>query len=658
MTENEALSGIESYRILFDSMNESLIIGELIGGAPGAPADLRILGANRAFLRRVGRSPAQVIGHTLRELTGDLFQERWLDLCERALHTGGPIRSDEHLSDPELWFRIVLCGLGGRRIGALVADITAHKKTEDDLRACEDRYRGLFMNLPVGIILHQMVRDSQDRIVDWVLVDANPAALREMNLAREEAVGKKATETFSPQEVAAGIEWSREVIETGLGREKKVYMRLNGQHYLSCKFPLGKDLVATSNVNITELMRAEEALRESERRARALAEELRTADRCKDEFMMVLSHELRNPLAAIQNGLHLLEHAAPGSDQAKRSTELIRRQFDHLTRLVDDLLDLTRITQHKIQLDRRRLELGDFIRRMLEDYQPLFQTGGLRLLSSIPPASIFIHADAARLAQTIGNLLQNAAKFTPRGGEVHVGVESDPSGKRAVIRVKDTGIGIPPEVLPRLCQPFMQVETALDRRGGGLGLGLAVSKGLIELHGGEISVTSAGRGQGAEFAVSIPLAGDSDAEPQVEREEIPPARRRILIIEDHADLAESLRELLEIDGHEVEIARSGPEGLAKARDYRPEVVLCDIGLPGMDGYGVARAIRADASLKEAVLVAMTGYAFLQDIQRALAAGFDEHLPKPPDMAALNRVVAGKKGRLAADASRQGRDCGT
>jgi len=276
---------------------------------------------------------------------------------------------------------------------------------------------------------------------------------------------------------------------------------------------------------------------------------------------------------------------------------VIDRQIDQLARLVDDLLDVTRISRGKIQLRCERLELNELVRRAAEDQRSVFKKAGVHVEFRAAPVSVFVEADSARLAQMVGNLLQNAAKFTDRGGRVGVSVASEVGARRAIIRVVDNGIGMAPQTLANLFQPFVQADKSLDRSTGGLGLGLALVKGLVELHGGQVHAESDGPGQGARFVITLPLAeaGETSAKP-----ERPPGgarRRRVLIIEDNADAADSLREMLRLDHHEVEVAYDGGEGLAKARWFHPDVVLCDTGLPGMDGFEVARTFRADEALR-------------------------------------------------------------
>jgi two-component system CheB/CheR fusion protein len=384
--------------------------------------------------------------------------------------------------------------------------------------------------------------------------------------------------------------------------------------------------------NITERKRAEQALRQSET-------ELRESDRRKSEFMAMLSHELRNPLAPIRNSLYVLERAAPGSEQASRANAVINRQVEHLTGLVDDLLDITRISRGKIRLERRRVELNDLVRRTVDDHRSLFEENGVRLDCKLGPEPLFVNADPTRLAQVVGNLLGNAAKFAGHGGLAQVSVATEPGTRRATILVADSGAGMTEETLARLFEPFMQGEATLDRSKGGLGLGLALARELVRLHGGEIRAHSDGAGRGAEFTVSLPQAENEESPGEPAAANRIATGRRVLIIEDNVDAATSLREVLELDSHQVAVAHDGPAGLAMASTFHPEVVFCDIGLPGMSGYDVARAFRADEALKRTFLVALSGYALPEDLQHAAEAGFERHLAKPLGLQALQDLLS-------------------
>jgi two-component system CheB/CheR fusion protein len=389
---------------------------------------------------------------------------------------------------------------------------------------------------------------------------------------------------------------------------------------------------------IAERHTAEQALIHSNAELREAKERLEEADRRKDEFLAVLSHELRNPLAPIRNSLYVLDRAAPGGETAQRAHAVIERQVSQITRLVGDLLDVSRISRGKIQIQREHLDLREVLGRTLEDHRSLFLSRGIELRAEQPERPVWINGDAARLAQSLGNLLQNAAKFTPAGGQVWMRLERE--GKKAVLRVRDTGVGIEPEMMVRLFQPFTQADSTLARSAGGLGLGLALVKGLIELHGGEVEARSEGSGRGSEFTIRLPCAEPEPAHAARRPQKlVRPRAQRVLVIEDNADAAESLKEALEFDAYEVELAFTGPEGLQRAREFGPDVVLCDIGLPGMDGYDVARAFRADEKLHDIALVALTGYALAEDQRKAADAGFDRHLAKPPDLPTLERILA-------------------
>jgi len=353
----------------------------------------------------------------------------------------------------------------------------------------------------------------------------------------------------------------------------------------------------------------------------------------------VLSHELRNPLAPISNSLWVLERAKQGEAGARRAKEVIDRQVGHLSRLVDDLLDVTRISRNKIQLHRDRMDLCEVVRRSVEDQHSLFESRKVLLESDLPPRPIFVNADATRVAQMVGNLLQNAAKFTNRGGTTRVLVASDRPRGQAMVRVVDDGVGMAAETLESLFHPFMQADVSLDRSRGGLGLGLALVKGLVELHGGEVSARSEGLGKGAEFEVRLPLSDLAAAVTRAGQFVSPRRRVRVLIIEDNVDAADSLRDALQLGEHEVAVAYEGREGIARAREMRPDVVLCDIGLPGMNGFEVARAFRAEEALRRTFLVALSGYALPDDLRRAQEAGFEQHLAKPVNMEVLEELFA-------------------
>ncbi len=360
---------------------------------------------------------------------------------------------------------------------------------------------------------------------------------------------------------------------------------------------------------------------------------LRDADRRKNEFLAVLSHELRNPLAPLANSLMILEGTPPGSAQAVRALRIARRQVGQMARLVDDLLDVNRIASGKIRLDRETIDLGALVTRVVEDHQPICDERGLTLTADIGPGQPWVDGDSARLAQALGNLLQNALKFTEAGGAVRVRVAVE--GDAAVVSVRDTGIGIEPAAIAEVFQPFYQTPGG-RARSAGLGLGLALVKGIVDLHGGRIAAESGGPGAGATFTMHLP------AVPAPRRQAASPAPvrsavRKVLIIEDNDDSAASLQILLELGGHEVATAPDGRTGLARCAEFEPDVVLCDIGLPDMSGYDVARALRGDPRCAT-LLVALTGFGLEEDRRAASDAGFDAHLTKPANLDALHQLL--------------------
>jgi PAS domain S-box-containing protein len=388
-----------------------------------------------------------------------------------------------------------------------------------------------------------------------------------------------------------------------------------------------------SNVSLARSSAEREALMRSLRESKERLEEI---DRRKDEFLGMLSHELRNPLAPIRNAVYILNHAEPTGEQARRARSVIERQSAQLTRLVDDLLDMTRIARGKVELRRGRIDLAQLVRRAGEDHAFVMRERGIELGVEVPREPMWADGDPVRLAQIVGNLLHNSAKFTPGGGRVTLALESVRGA--AEIHVRDTGAGMEPDLLVHVFEPFVQAERTLARTSGGLGLGLALVKGLTEMHGGSVRAASAGPGQGAELVVRLPLVEESVAA-RVAGPRAPRGgrSRRVLVVDDSKDSADSLAELVEMFGHTVEVAHDGPTAIAKARANPPDVILCDIGLPGMSGYDVARALRVTAS-GPLQLVAVSGYAQPEDLKRAVEAGFDRHIAKPPDPDEIERLL--------------------
>ncbi|MBN3758539.1 response regulator [Paraburkholderia sp. Tr-20389] len=415
----------------------------------------------------------------------------------------------------------------------------------------------------------------------------------------------------------------------------------------------GADSYLTEPIEPAELVANVRALL----RLHRAEEALRDADRRKDQFLATLAHELRNPLAPIRNAVELMDPRYHAAEDAVRHARMIaRRQVEHLSRLVDDLLDVSRITHGKIALQIECVHVDAAVATAVEANQPFIAKKQHTLRVNMPDDACMIYGDPIRVAQVISNLLSNAAKYTPEGGVIELDVSAADGG--VTIRVRDNGIGIPANELADVFNLFMQSEDSLARSEGGLGIGLSLAKTLTELHGGTIEAFSGGLGMGSEFVVTLPMAveqtagepcealPDTSAEgegtPAAEQqagESAPGTRRRVMVVDDSVDGAESMSILLEMLGHEVRVMYDGAAAIAAASEFKPEVVLLDIGLPGVDGYQVARALRAEPATAGALLIALTGYGQDSDRQRTRDAGFDHHLVKPASLDDIERVIA-------------------
>jgi signal transduction histidine kinase len=385
--------------------------------------------------------------------------------------------------------------------------------------------------------------------------------------------------------------------------------------------------------NVHALLR----LRQAERDRQAALEALQQADRRKDEFLAMLAHELRNPLAPIRNAVEIMRRSDDPAVTA-RARELIGRQAAHLARLVDDLLEVSRITQGKLALQRSRITLQALVESALEVARPFLEKNAQQLELALPPEEIWLDVDAVRMSQVIANILHNASKFTPERGRIAIGAQREADGLS--ITISDEGMGIAADLLGSVFDLFSQGDRSLDRSQGGLGIGLSLVKGLVEMHGGTVVAYSEGTGRGSRFVIRLPreaVVRGGAAAPKAS-EARPRGPRRILVVEDNPDAAEAMRLLLEQLGHEVASAASGNEAIDRARGFRPDVVLLDIGLPGIDGYEVARKLRTFEETRGARMIAVTGYGQPSDRERSSAAGFDHHLVKPVDPAKLAEAI--------------------
>jgi PAS domain S-box-containing protein len=396
-----------------------------------------------------------------------------------------------------------------------------------------------------------------------------------------------------------------------------------------------------NNIGLATITRDITAQKRAEDELRRVAADLSEADHRKSEFLATLAHELRNPLAPIRTGLDLLRMAPADKDALARIHAMMDRQLGHLIHLVDDLLDIARITRGKIELKRENVDLKVIAQMAVETSAALIESHGHRLDVDLPEERLPLEADVTRMVQVLSNLLNNAAKYTPAGGRVALSAWREDG--HAVVAVSDSGIGIPPDAIGSVFEMFTQVRGSLDRAQGGLGIGLSLVRRLVELHGGRVAAFSAGRGHGSTFTVRLPLQpGSPHARPRAAGEDAharPPAPLRVLVVDDNADAADSLVALLDALGHTTSVARDGPEGLRLALEAQPDLVLLDIGLPGMSGYEVARAIRRNQGVRQIVLIALTGWGAQSDQQQSHEAGFDQHLTKPVSLEALEQALA-------------------
>jgi PAS domain S-box-containing protein len=592
----------------------------------------RLLEVNEAFLRVTGWTREEIIGRPILEIG------LWVDPDARAaglatLRAGGTVRDMEARFLTKSGEEVVaianadLIDIDGRRcvITALI-DITARVRVESALRESERRFEQFFRAnpLPMSIV----------RLADGRRLDVNDAAVRHSRYTRDEML--------SFDQAAAGFLLTRAERAALLSR-----LRQDGHaHDYEVRFRTktgemrvvlvnsevishGGDVAALNvYVDITERKQAEQEQAARRVEAEALA-------RAKDEFLAMLGHELRNPLGTITNALAVLNRRA-GDEDLRRFTAIIGRQAMHLTRLVDDLLDVARVTSGKIELRHEPVELRALARRCVDALAQAGRTGEHRV--TVEGEALHVEGDPARLEQVVSNLLDNALKYTPRGGAVTV--RTTAAGAHAALSVRDTGEGIRPDLLHRIFDLFVQEPQALDRSRGGLGLGLTLVKRLVELHGGAVAVASEGAGRGSEFTIRLPLI---EAPAAADTRDVSPAagglRRRVVIVEDNADARESLRLLLQLLGHDVETAEDGLVGLQKLTALRPDVALIDLGLPGIDGYDLARRLRALPEAKAMRLIAISGYGQAEDRLRALDAGFDLHMTKPVDPDRLQRLLA-------------------
>jgi signal transduction histidine kinase len=420
-----------------------------------------------------------------------------------------------------------------------------------------------------------------------------------------------------------------------------VRQQIDGQCHDEVAFFITKERRSYERELVQARKTAEAALdarRDAESKLLEMNAALSQADRRKDEFLATLAHELRNPLAPIRNVIELLKLQLPATEQATRPLAVLERQVGHLHHLVDDLLDISRITLGQVALRKQRVLLADTMQAAADDTRPLAEKAGHRLHLALPEAAVTLDADPTRLMQVILNLLNNAVKYTPPGGDIWLAARFDAG--QTVITVRDTGIGMPQQSLATIFDMFSQLTPALERSQGGLGIGLALVRGLVELHGGSIRAASAGVGQGSQFEVRLPAQTSTAVMPaRAAPLAAPVTQRRIMVVDDNVDVTDTMTMLLETVGHHTACAHNGAEALSLAAAYRPHIVILDIGLPDQNGYEVARQLRQREEGAAVFLVAATGWGQDADRERARVAGFDLHMTKPIDFAKLQEAIA-------------------
>jgi PAS domain S-box-containing protein len=595
-------------------------------------AELRVQTGNRAFYDMFGASRETAQGVPLADLGDDAWKRStlWPALAD-ILSDDTEFRTFEIASDFHVGRRTVLLHAcrsspDGRVMMTLVfQDVTDYKRAQDDLRRAEQELRDFVDNATIG--MHWV---GPTGTILW----ANHAELEMLGYSSDEYIGRHIAEFHA--DPAAIEDLLRRLTNGETLHEYSARLRSKDGSL--------RDVLINSNVlwedgrfvhtrcftrDITERNRAEEA--------RALAEEdLRDASRRKDEFLAMLAHELRNPLAPIRNAAQVVRLMSGGDHRLDSAYHIIERQIGHMTRLVDDLLDISRITLGKVQLRKEPLYLDEIIEAAVEQNRQAIEhkehTLAVHLIRGVE-----IHADRDRMVQVVANILGNAAKFTPKGGHISVWTASERG--HASITVRDTGVGIPRAAQDKIFDLFAQADTSLERSQGGLGIGLTLANRLVRLHGGSVEVKSEGLGTGAEFLITIPtLAKTHWRSEAVSVRAATTGQLRILIVEDNADAAESFRILLELSGHRVRVANDGVNALRYMEEFAPDIAFIDLGLPELDGFEVAERTRGQPG-NRTVLVALSGYGRDEDKQRAKAAGFDEHMTKPVEPGRVDALLA-------------------
>ena len=509
----------------------------------------------------------------------------------------------------------------------LRAEIAERKRAEAAAGESETRYRNLFNSMDEGFCIIDVIFDENEQPVDWRFVEANPAFVAQTGI--QDMVGKRMRELVPDHEQYWFDTYGKVALTGESTRFENLAKGLDDRWFDLYAFRIGSPeqrRVAVIFTNISERKKTDAALTELDRR--------------KDEFLAMLSHELRNPLAPIVNAVHLLRLQKDEDPVQRRARDIIERQVGQLTRLIDDLMEVSRLTSGRINLHEERLDLNGVVLHAIETVRPLIDAQRHTVNLALSATPVWLHADAARIEQVVVNLLTNAVKYTNEGGSIWLTTEQ--VGDLAILSVRDSGVGIAPDLLPHVFDLFTQGERSLDRSQGGLGIGLCLVQRLVEMHHGTVEAKST-LGEGSEFVVRLPVTAMpapviADVVPSAPVIAAP--SMRVLVVEDNIDAAETLTMVLAAFGHEIRIANDGLVAVQTAREFRPQMVLLDIGLPGLNGFEVAALLRAEPGLADAVLIAMTGYGETAARERSKAVGFDHHLVKPVDIDKILAILAG------------------
>lgn len=592
----------------------------------------RFLSVNRGWLERIGIESGSVIGRSLAEVFPRAAAEQFAQNNAKVLRSDDALEFEEtHGGRTYLSVKVPVHDQAGRAFAVcgMSVDITERKRTEAALRESEDRFRSFTDSLPLIVWVHD-AGGGQEFV--------NRTFCEFFGVSREEMRAGRWQMLMHPDD---GPAYASAFF--GCVRDRRPFhgevrvRRCDGEwrwieSWGRPRFSASGEFLGFvgTSADITDRKDAERKVRESEAA-------LRAADQAKDEFLAVLAHELRNPLAPIRSALQIMRVSGAARADVEEARDIIERQVKQLVRLVDDLLDMSRITVGRMVLQQALVDLRAVADDALMISGPLLDEEGHDIALDLPTHPVWVKGDAMRLAQVVSNLLNNAARYTPRGGSVSLRVTEE--GADAVVLVEDTGVGLSPSEVERIFEPFVQAAGGAARSAGGLGIGLAVAKRLVELHGGAIKATSQGPGRGSCFVVRLPGARQEDVSVREPRAPAATERRfRLLIVDDNHDVARSQAKLLRLLGHEVAVAFEGGEALREVAAFRPQAVLLDLGLPGMDGYEVARLIRGLPEGRDALLIAQTGWGQEEDRRKTTAAGFDAHLVKPVEHESLLKLL--------------------